>query len=425
MKTFQHTLLASVAAGALAFSVTAASAQTATQPENAAEQPVVVVPGAEQQPAADAQIQVETPPASATAVGGGRIVVDPQDPQVTVRQDDPTVTVDQAAPEVTVEQPQPEISVVQQKPTVNVRQQAPIVTVEQAQPIVTVRIPEPIVTVRLPKPEVDVNTSQPQVAVETPEPIVRFVRPEPRITIEEAQPEVRIEEAEPQVAVNEADAARVSVEQAEAQVDVSSAGEAEVNVTRAQPQVSVESADEAQVNVEQADAQVRVQQAEGAEVNVDREQAAVAVVDADQTDREQTAVVAREVEAQPQVATARTNVAVDNAYLVEMKRSPFYRMRVADLIGAEVFGSQGEEVGNVEDIALRNGRVVAILSVGGFLGLGDHDVAMPLERLTMQGDNVVVQGMTEDQLEALPEYDYRSVTALPKRRTIEYSLTRR
>ncbi|MDA8870791.1 PRC-barrel domain-containing protein [Rhizobiaceae bacterium] len=382
MQTLSKFLLASVATGALTF---AAHSQTATPAAPAADEPAVAVDGATPQ---------------SLAVGGGQIVVDPQDPKVTVTQEDPTVTVNQAQPEVTVEQPQPEITVTQQKPTVNVQQQAPIITVEQAQPVVTVRIPEPIVTVRLPQPQVDVNSPEPQVQVAQPQPIVRFVRPEPKILIEEAEPQINVQSAEPQVNVNRAEGAEIEVNQADAQVNVREAGEAEVNVTSAEPQVSVESAEGADVTVEQGEAAVNVERTgDEPEVNMTANAAGAA----------------------QSLATAGD----DRAYLMTLKRTPFYQRRVADLIGAEVFGAAGEEVGNVEDIALAGNKVVAILSIGGFLGLGDHEVAMPLENLVMDGDNVVVQNMTEEQLEALPEYDYRAVTALPKNRTIEYSMTRR
>ncbi len=100
-------------------------------------------------------------------------------------------------------------------------------------------------------------------------------------------------------------------------------------------------------------------------------------------------------------------------------------MRVADIVDQPVIGENGDEVGEVADIALMNDKVVAILEVGGFLGLGEHEVAMPLENMTMREDAFYLPTMTQEELEALPEYDFRQVTALPKRRTIEYSMTRR
>ena len=392
MKNLNRTLLASAAAFAFA---TSAFAQTAATPQVEIErddQGRIIDERLE-----DVEVDVERVPSQSLEMQGGRVVVRQGEPRVTVEQDNPQVVVDQARPEVTVEQPEPVITVQTPQPTVNVQQQAPIVTVEQAQPVVTVRIPEPIVTVRLPKPEVDVNTSEPRVAVETPKPIVRFMRPEPRIEIQEAQPIVNVEEAQAEVAVNEAEGAEVKVEQAEASVEVEQA-EPQVNVSRAEPQVQVQQAGEARVNVEQADARVRVEDTGQAAVRVDAQQ--------------QTAAV------------ARTNYDMDSAYLLTLKRSPFYTRTVSDIIGTDVKGANGEEIGDIEDIALRNGKVVAIMSVGGFLGLGDHEVAMPLENMTMQGDDIVVN-MTEEQVEALDEYDYRSVTALPRRRTIEYAVTRR
>ena len=334
---------------------------------------------------------------------GGQVIVKQQEPKVMVTQPDPTVTVDQARPEVTVEQPQPEITVRQAKPTVNVQQRAPIITVQQAQPEVTVRIPQPIVTVRMPKPDVDVNVARPQVQVQNPEPIVRFVRPEPKILIEEAEAEVAVTEAEADVRINEAEAARVNIAKADAEVNVESAGEARVNVERADAQVRVREAEGAEVNVDQAEARVRLMETEG-EADIEVNTAATATAEREMT------------------RTAATPL--DRVYIRTLKRNPLYRMRVADIVGQDVYGSRGEEIGEIEDIAVRNDRIVAIVAAGGFLGLGEHEVAMPLERLQMNGERIVLPGMTEEQIEALPEYDYRAVTALPRKRTIEYSVDR-
>ena len=47
-----------------------------------------------------------------------------------------------------------------------------------------------------------------------------------------------------------------------------------------------------------------------------------------------------------------------------------------------------------------------IVGVGGFLGMGQRDVALPISDLRMSSDNVLLMSqMSEDQLKDMPEYD--------------------
>jgi sporulation protein YlmC with PRC-barrel domain len=312
---------------------------------------------------------VETTTATAGAMGG-QIVVEQPDAQVDVTVADPTVTVDQARPEVLVEQAEPEIVVTVAEPTVTVEQQAPIITIEQAQPEVTVVIPEPTITVRMPEPDVNVATAQPEVVVAQPEPIVRFVRPEPRITIEESEPNVQVTSAEPQVRVNRAEAAAVAVEQAEAEVAIETEGEGNVVVSEAEPQVMIDQPEGADINVEQAEANIVVEE---------QDDPNIVVTDAD----------------------VDFDVSPDAAGLY----AAFADVRVSDLVGLDVLSASGEDVGEIDRLVAGGGQLMAIVGVGGFLGLGEHSVAIPLDRFEMVGDDLLLNTVTEEELESLPEYD--------------------
>ena len=60
--------------------------------------------------------------------------------------------------------------------------------------------------------------------------------------------------------------------------------------------------------------------------------------------------------------------------------------RASDLIGRDVFTSDNQDVGEVNDLILgRNGRLDGlVIEIGGFLGLGEHRVAVPLEALRIE-----------------------------------------
>jgi sporulation protein YlmC with PRC-barrel domain len=78
---------------------------------------------------------------------------------------------------------------------------------------------------------------------------------------------------------------------------------------------------------------------------------------------------------------------------------------------ADVYNSRDEKIGDVEDIIVtESGQVEAIvISVGGFLGLGERYVAVPMNavRVTRDNDSVrVMLDMTREQLREAPEFRY-------------------
>ncbi len=89
-------------------------------------------------------------------------------------------------------------------------------------------------------------------------------------------------------------------------------------------------------------------------------------------------------------------------------------MRSSKLIGASVYNGTGDDarkIGDVDDIILgtdKNART-AILSVGGFLGVGSKLVSVPFDQLQIATNGrVVLPGATVDSLKAQPEFSYRA-----------------
>ena len=48
----------------------------------------------------------------------------------------------------------------------------------------------------------------------------------------------------------------------------------------------------------------------------------------------------------------------------------------------------------------------AVLSVGGFLGMGERLVVVPFGSMQIAGNRVMLPGGTKDALKALPEFEY-------------------
>ena len=83
------------------------------------------------------------------------------------------------------------------------------------------------------------------------------------------------------------------------------------------------------------------------------------------------------------------------------------------LVGLNVYNDKNQDIGEIKDIALnQNGRAEAyILSVGGFLGIGDHYVAVNPSTVKVTYNNSdkkwhASMNATNDQLKAAPEFKY-------------------
>ena len=83
------------------------------------------------------------------------------------------------------------------------------------------------------------------------------------------------------------------------------------------------------------------------------------------------------------------------------------------LKGVNVYNQNNESIGEISDLAIENDKVDAlILSVGGFLGLGEHYVAVSPGTVGIKRDKndkwVGVMNTTKDALKAAPEFKYPS-----------------
>lgn len=196
-------------------------------------------------------------------------------------------------------------------PAVTVQQQRPEITVRQPQPVVTVNIPQPEITVRMPKPDVNVARGQPQVQV------VQSAQPQVQVQRADQQPVIRYESAEPKVVVNRA---------------------------KGQPQVRVESAAQNQDGTNGPQRQVR-------------------------------------------------------------------QISASELTDMDVMNGRGQQVGDVERLVRgQDKQLYAVVGHGGTFGLGEKEIVLPVDHLTMHDGRLMVVGLTDDQIKAMPGYDAKAGT---------------
>ncbi|GAB5505826.1 MAG: hypothetical protein Rhirs2KO_09890 [Rhizobiaceae bacterium] len=100
----------------------------------------------------------------------------------------------------------------------------------------------------------------------------------------------------------------------------------------------------------------------------------------------------------------------ENGYFTAMPG----QILASTLIGQSVYASSSEDaerVGEVDDVLLsQNGTAEAVvLGVGGFLGIGEKDVAIDFERLTWvereDGERWLTASLTKEELEAAPAFN--------------------
>lgn len=78
-----------------------------------------------------------------------------------------------------------------------------------------------------------------------------------------------------------------------------------------------------------------------------------------------------------------------------------------NLMGKNVYNEQDEKVGDIRDVVLDpQGKATHyVIGVGGFLGMGEHDVAIPFAQLHPSNDRFMLQGYSKDQLKELPKVE--------------------
>jgi hypothetical protein len=85
--------------------------------------------------------------------------------------------------------------------------------------------------------------------------------------------------------------------------------------------------------------------------------------------------------------------------------------RISKLIGSAVYNDQNEKIGSLDDLILKDGNriVMGVVSVGGFLGMGNKQVAVPYDQLHLETDTdqtKIIPGASKDALNAMPTFTY-------------------
>src|SRR5262245_54267956 len=78
------------------------------------------------------------------------------------------------------------------------------------------------------------------------------------------------------------------------------------------------------------------------------------------------------------------------------------------ILGKEHDKESSDTSGYINDLTVTPIRSLsyAIVGVGGFLGVGERDVAVPVSKFKQQMGKIVLPGATKDKLMAAPKFEY-------------------
>lgn len=89
-------------------------------------------------------------------------------------------------------------------------------------------------------------------------------------------------------------------------------------------------------------------------------------------------------------------------------------MTVGQVIGMRTESPDGEAIGEIDYVVEGASGLEAVIGIGGFLGLGEYTVALPLSDFELNQDySAFVVSATREELQALPEIDESELESLP------------
>jgi hypothetical protein len=82
--------------------------------------------------------------------------------------------------------------------------------------------------------------------------------------------------------------------------------------------------------------------------------------------------------------------------------------RASKVVGSSVVNDENQTIGKIDDLLVtRDGKEpYAVLSVGGFLGMGIRMVVIRYDSLKFADNKIVLPGGTKDGLKMLPAFQY-------------------
>jgi sporulation protein YlmC with PRC-barrel domain len=122
--------------------------------------------------------------------------------------------------------------------------------------------------------------------------------------------------------------------------------------------------------------------------------------------------------AQAPAPAPSTDMAQTGGYLTEQGAD---QISANSYIGQSVYTGENESIGEVNDLIMKKdgGLVAAVIGVGGFIGIGEKNVAVPMDKITVaqntqDGSLKLTTSETAESLKAAPEFKTLQALAAEK-----------
>jgi sporulation protein YlmC with PRC-barrel domain len=200
-----------------------------------------------------------------------------------------------------------------------------------------------------------------------------------------------------------ADSAETTTETAEAP-----AAPADSTETTTETAEAPAAADSSETTTETAEAPAA---ADSSQSTTETVQVPIAPADSDDSSTDTAQDTTQPADSGTATTDTTTTAAIDRSTLTEM---PTDDIRAEELVGTTVYGANDETIGEIGDIVLTSdGKIDAyVIDVGGFLGMGEKEVAIGSDNLSFMadkdGNKYLYTTFTKEQLEAVPTYDESS-----------------
>ena len=122
-----------------------------------------------------------------------------------------------------------------------------------------------------------------------------------------------------------------------------------------------------------------------------------------------TETTTEDTQTQTEVTTEAETEVDDEAVTTEAEQAAKEGVDAAELMGDSVEDPDGDVLGDIETLVVSEDGVIehVVIGVGGFLGIGEREVALPWDRFeVIPEENRIVANVTREELEALPEFDW-------------------
>ena len=107
-------------------------------------------------------------------------------------------------------------------------------------------------------------------------------------------------------------------------------------------------------------------------------------------------------------AVAQTAGSMISVSTIELREITTGWSAKKQILGEDVYNEAGDKVGEINDLIVTPDKALsyAIVGVGGFLGVGEHEIAVPVGRLKQEKGKIVLPGATKEALKAAPKFEY-------------------